>query len=197
MARVNRVPSRWLLAFARGTRWALWILASAWITLGLLWGGLHFLIVPRIGEFRPWLEQQASQRMGIGVRIGDMLATSNGLIPSVELRDVRLLDADGREALRLPSVLAALSVYTDAEMCRWPPYASRVVFEVWQHSSKTVQNVLADSFIRVIFNGIDVTSRIPACVSEGNKGMCSLGSFSLQVKSLLGGQGTMKEACKV
>jgi uncharacterized protein (TIGR02099 family) len=110
MERVNRIPSRWLWAFASGTRWALWILASAWITLGLLWGGLHFLIVPRIGEFRPWLEQQASQRMGISVRIGDMLATSNGLIPSVELRDVRLLDADGREALRLPSVLAALSV---------------------------------------------------------------------------------------
>ena len=110
MARVNAIPSRWLKAFASLARWALWILASAWITLGLLWGGLHFLIVPRIGEFRPWLEQQASQRMGITVRVGDILATSNGLIPSVELRDVRLLDAQGREALRLPSVLAALSV---------------------------------------------------------------------------------------
>ena len=110
MARVNEIPSRWLKAFARATRVALWVLASAWITLGLLWGGLHFVIVPRIGELRPWLEQQASQRMGITVRIGDVLATSNGLIPSVELRDVRLLGADGREALHLSSVLAALSV---------------------------------------------------------------------------------------
>ncbi|RFO96565.1 TIGR02099 family protein [Rhodoferax lacus] len=110
MPQANLTPSRWLSAFACASRWLLWILAAAWITSGLLWGGLHFLIVPRIGEFRPWLEQQASQRMGIGVRIGDIVATSNGLIPSVELRDVRLLDADGREALRLPSVLAALSV---------------------------------------------------------------------------------------
>ena len=110
MAQANLIPSRWLSAFACASRWLLWILAAAWITSGLLWGGLHFLIVPRIGEFRPWLEQQASQRMGINVRIGDIVATSNGLIPSVELRDVRLLDADGREALRLPSVLAALSV---------------------------------------------------------------------------------------
>jgi uncharacterized protein (TIGR02099 family) len=110
MARVNEIPSRWLKAFARTTRVALWVLASAWITLGLLWGGLHFVIVPRIGELRPWLEQQASQRMGITVRIGDILATSNGLIPSVELRDVRLQGADGREALHLSSVLAALSV---------------------------------------------------------------------------------------
>lgn len=110
MARVNTIPSRWLKAFACGAHWAFWILASAWITLGLVWGGLHFLIVPRIAEFRPWLEQQASQRMGITVRVGDIVATSNGLIPSVELRDVRLFDANGREALHLPSVLAALSV---------------------------------------------------------------------------------------
>ena len=109
MAHMNSIPSRWLKAFAALTRWALWILAVAWIILGLLWGGLHFLIVPRIDSFRPWLEQQATQRMGIEVRIGDMVAKSNGLIPSVELRDVRLLDADQREALRLPSVLAALS----------------------------------------------------------------------------------------
>lgn len=110
MARVNPAASQRLRALAAAARWALWILASAWITLGLLWGGLHFLIVPRIAEFRPWLEQQASQRLGIAVRVGDILATSNGLIPSVELRDVRFLDASGREALRLPSVLAALSV---------------------------------------------------------------------------------------
>jgi uncharacterized protein (TIGR02099 family) len=110
MADVNPIPSRWLWAGASLARWALWMLASAWIILGLLWGGLHFLIVPRIGELRPWLEQQASQRMGIAVRVGDIVATSNGLIPSVELRDVRLQDADGRVALRLPSVLAALSV---------------------------------------------------------------------------------------
>lgn len=107
---MNAVPTLRLRTFAAVARWALWILATAWITLGLVWGGLHFLIVPRISEFRPWLEQQASQRMGIAVRVGDILATSNGLIPSIELRDVRLLDTDGREALRLPSVLAALSV---------------------------------------------------------------------------------------
>ena len=109
MAHVNSIPSAWLKAFALVARWAFWLLAAAWITLGLVWGGLHFLIVPRIGELRPWLEQQATQRMGIAVRIGDIVARSNGLIPSIELRDVQLLDADQRVALRLPKVLAALS----------------------------------------------------------------------------------------
>lgn len=90
-------------------RGALWLLASAWVALGLAWGGLHFLIVPRIGDFRPWIEQQAARTLGVAVRIGDVAARSNGLIPSLELRDVHLLDAQGREALKLPSVLAALS----------------------------------------------------------------------------------------
>ncbi len=81
----------------------------AWGTIGLLAVALHFLIVPRIGEMRPWLEQQASHKLGVTVRIGAIEARSNGLIPSFEIRDVVLLDAQGREALRVPSVLAALS----------------------------------------------------------------------------------------
>jgi len=85
------------------------MLALAWITVGLFWGGLHFLIVPRIGELRPWLEQQASAALGVQVRIGNVAARSNGLTPSFEMTQVVLLDPQGREALRLPSVIAALS----------------------------------------------------------------------------------------
>ena len=90
-------------------RWALWGLVVMWLLLVMVWSGLHFLIVPRISEFRPLLEQQASRILGVKVRVGAVMALSNGLIPSFELRDVSLLDAQDREALRLPSVLAALS----------------------------------------------------------------------------------------
>ena len=103
------VPSPWLKALAVSAKWALRLLASAWIAVALVWGGLHFLIVPRIGELRPWLEERASAALGVTVRIGAIEAKSNGLIPSVELTDVRLLDPQGREALKLPSVTAALS----------------------------------------------------------------------------------------
>ncbi len=109
MKDVISIPSQRLKAFAALARWALWLLASAWVTVGLVWGGMHFVIVPRIGELRPWLEQQASRSLGTTVRIGAIAAKSNGLIPSIELRDVRLQDAQGRDALVLPSVLAALS----------------------------------------------------------------------------------------
>ena len=95
--------------FAALARWSLRLLALAWLGLAVFWGGVHFLIVPRIAEFRPWLETQASRVLGITVQIGDIRARSNGLIPSVEMRDVRLVDAQGRVALQLPSVLAALS----------------------------------------------------------------------------------------
>ena len=90
-------------------KWALWLLAAAWIALGLVWGGLHFLIVPRIGELRPWLEFQATKALGAPVSIGRIEAVSNGLIPSVELTQLRLFDAKGNEALVLPRVVAAFS----------------------------------------------------------------------------------------
>ena len=87
----------------------LWLVVAAWLLFGASWGVLHGWIVPRIGEFRPRLEREAGKALGMQVRIGRISAYSEGLIPSIELRDVVLLDAQGREALRLPRVLAALS----------------------------------------------------------------------------------------
>ena len=103
------------LRFCRGcltavVRWVWWLLLAGWITVGLAWGAVHFLIVPRINDLRPWLEQQASQRLGVPVRLGAIVLHSNGLAPTVELRDVQLLDAQGRTALRLPRVVATPSL---------------------------------------------------------------------------------------
>ncbi|APW44453.1 YhdP family protein [Rhodoferax saidenbachensis] len=109
MIEQSPTPTPWLKAGAVVAHWAMGLLSLAWITVALVWGGLHFLIVPRIGELRPWLEQQATRTLGVTVRIGAITARSNGLIPSFELNNISLIDAQGREALRLPSVLAALS----------------------------------------------------------------------------------------
>ncbi|MDR3452695.1 MAG: YhdP family protein [Rhodoferax sp.] len=109
MNELTPTPSRLLRVFAVAAQWVLWLLLGAWLLLGLAWGGLHGWIVPRIGEFRPMLEIQASKALGVPVRIGAISAQSTGMIPSFELRDVTLLDGAGRVALRLPRVLAALS----------------------------------------------------------------------------------------
>ena len=94
---------------ATTARAALWLVVALWLVTLLGWAVLHFWIVPRIGDFRPQLEKAASQALGVPVQVGQIAARSPGLIPSFELRNVVLLDPQGREALRLPLVLAALS----------------------------------------------------------------------------------------
>ncbi len=103
------LPSLRLRWIAVVVRVLLWLVATAWLLFGVSWLVLHGWIVPRIGEFRPQLEAQASKALGISVRIGQITASSRGMIPSFELRDVALLDSQGREAVRLPHVIAALS----------------------------------------------------------------------------------------
>ena len=88
----------------------LWLVAGAWLLFALGLWLLHGWIVPRIDEFRPRLEAEASQALGVPVRIGGIAAQSRFMIPSFELRDVSLLDKEGREAVRLPRLLGALSL---------------------------------------------------------------------------------------
>jgi len=106
---LSTLPPRRLHWLALILRILLWLVAAAWLLFGLSWFVLHGWIVPRIGEFRPRLEIEASKALGVPVRIGGITAHSQGMIPSFELSDVTLLDAQGREALRLPRVLGALS----------------------------------------------------------------------------------------
>lgn len=109
MIDVTSAPSSLLKTCSTLARWALGLLLAAWLVFLATWGALHWLIVPRIGEFRPQLEAKASQVLGVPVRIGAITAHSSGMIPSFELTNIQLFDAQGREALRLPHVLAALS----------------------------------------------------------------------------------------
>ena len=102
-------PTRLLRLAATAASWCLGLVVAAWLVLALAWGGLHGWIVPRISEFRPWLETYASQALGMPVRIGAISAQSEHLFPSFELRDVALLDGQGREALKLSRVTATLS----------------------------------------------------------------------------------------
>lgn len=102
------LPPR-LKLWAMATRWLLALLLSCALLLGLGWALLHWLIVPRIDEFRPALERLARQATGLHLEIGQLQARSSGLIPSFTLREVRLLDAQGQAALQLPQVLISLS----------------------------------------------------------------------------------------
>ena len=102
-------PSRLLRWLAWLARWSLGLLLAAALVLAVAWGALHGAIVPRIGEYRVQLQAQAERALGVPVRIGTLSAYTQGLIPSIELGEVALLDAQGREALRLQRVVLALS----------------------------------------------------------------------------------------
>jgi uncharacterized protein (TIGR02099 family) len=98
---------RWTAAL---THALLWIVGGAWALFALTWGAIHAVIVPRIDTWRPQLEALATRGIGVPVRIGSIEARDQGLIPSFELRNVRLLDREGRDALVLQRVLTSLSV---------------------------------------------------------------------------------------
>ncbi len=72
----------------------------AWLTLQ--WG-----IVPRVGQWKPQIEQRASAALGVPVTIGAIRVQSAGWMPLIELDDVvlapRLSSAGSGEALRLPN----------------------------------------------------------------------------------------------
>ncbi|MDD2918209.1 YhdP family protein [Rhodoferax sp.] len=103
------LPSKLLKTWTVLTRWLLAAVVLAWLLLALAWGALHWVIVPRIAEFRPQLEARATQALGVTVRVGAVSAQSNGMVPSFELTDVALLDAQGRVGLSLPRILIAVS----------------------------------------------------------------------------------------
>ena len=110
MDTLPRRPSLPLKVLALTTRALLWLMLLAWLVVGAAWAALHLLIVPRIGELRPLLETQASQALGLPVRIGGIVAHGdNRLLPSFELQEVLIFDREGEPALYLPRIQATVS----------------------------------------------------------------------------------------
>jgi uncharacterized protein (TIGR02099 family) len=88
------------------------LVGAAWAVLFVGWLSLHWLILPHIEQWRVPIEAQASRMLGAPVKIGAIEVRSSGWVPAIELRDVRILDAEQRVALSLPHVAAAFSVHS-------------------------------------------------------------------------------------
>jgi uncharacterized protein (TIGR02099 family) len=98
----------WRIAFT--------LLFGAWSLLLLAWLTLQWGIVPRVGQWKPQIEQRASVALGVPVSIGAIRVRSSGWMPLIELDDVVLAPrptaaagGGAGEGLRLPKVSAALS----------------------------------------------------------------------------------------
>lgn len=99
-----------LSAWSRLLTVVAWCVGVVCVTVVVAWAALHALIVPRINDYRELLQQQATRAIGTRVEIGHIRAQGGWLVPSFEVSDILLFDAQGQEALRLPRVMAALSL---------------------------------------------------------------------------------------
>ncbi len=89
---------------------ALWIaLVLAWFAFGALWLVTRYYLMPRIDEYRPALEREASRLLDANVRIARIESGWIGFNPLLQLDDVQIFDRSGRAALTLPSLQATLS----------------------------------------------------------------------------------------
>jgi len=93
----------------RALHWVLGLVVLAWVVVLLAWSALHVFIVPRIGDYREVMQQQVARALGLRVEIGSITAQGGWLVPWFEFNDIQLFDREGREALSLPRVLAAVS----------------------------------------------------------------------------------------
>lgn len=108
----------------------------------------------------------------------------------------RLIFYSGHDTVIAP-VLAALGGMQASGTCRWPPYASHIVFEVWRSAKQTAA---AQHHVRLLFNGLPVTSFTPGCAAAASLArlsdeFCPLPAFAEAVRGLLDGHSSFEEAC--
>jgi uncharacterized protein YhdP len=85
----------------RATEMLAWGVFFAFAALVL---ALRFWVLPDIERYREHIVSAMSRGVGLPVRVGRIEAGWLGLRPQITLSDVRIHDAQGREALVLPSV---------------------------------------------------------------------------------------------
>ena len=105
------LPARWLgRTGLRTLRWLGWCLMGLALVAAAAWAFLLIQILPRVDDWRDELTQQATQALGAPVRVGEVVGRADGIWPVLSLREVQILDGQGRTALRLPEVEARLSL---------------------------------------------------------------------------------------
>lgn len=89
---------------------ALEVLAwTAFFLLAALILTLRYWVLPNIERYRGDIVSAVSRGIGQPVKVGAIEADWRGFRPQIELSDVRIQDAEGREALVLPTVSAIVS----------------------------------------------------------------------------------------
>jgi uncharacterized protein (TIGR02099 family) len=109
-------------------RVAFWSIAAVATLTLTTWLILQWGILPRLDAWRPALEIWASRSLGMEVRIGGLQVTGDAWTPVVTLRDLRMVDPNGQEALRLARVEAVITPGSllPRAPTRWWPQVQRL-----------------------------------------------------------------------
>ncbi len=104
--------------------------ALAALTLAA-WMILQWGILPRLDRWKPELEAWASHALGLDVTLGTLQVTGDTWAPVVTLRDLRMVDARGQEALRLAKVEAVITPGSllPRSPTHWLPHVQRLEFD--------------------------------------------------------------------
>lgn len=76
---------------------------------------------------------------------------------------------------------AALNVFDG----KWPPLATRLVFELWR------EPLLGGRYLRVLYNGLDLTRQVPGCALP----LCPQADFRAAILAFLHGEPNFQSAC--
>lgn len=106
-------------ATRRLTRITLSLLGALVLLAAVAWAVLLFQILPRIGDWRQDLAEQATRALGVTVRIGALQGHAEGMWPVLSLHRVELMDERGQVALSLPEVSARVSLATLSPQALW------------------------------------------------------------------------------
>lgn len=110
-SRLLVLPARWLgRTGLRTLRWLGWGMLGLALVAAVAWAFLLIQILPRVDQWRDEFAQQATQALGAPVHIAQVVGRADGVWPVLSLREVQILDRQGRTALRLPEVEARLSL---------------------------------------------------------------------------------------
>jgi len=89
---------------------ASWIaIVVAYFAFGALWLTTRYWLMPRVDEYRPWLEREVGRLLGARLQIARIESGWQGFNPLLRFTNVEIFDRNGRVALTLPQTEATLS----------------------------------------------------------------------------------------
>ena len=96
-------PTRLLARSAEALLWAIFF------TIAVFFLTLRYWVLPNVERYRADIVAAVTEAVGLRVTVERISADWRGLRPQLELVNVRLFDANGREALVLPSVVNVIA----------------------------------------------------------------------------------------